>query len=373
MKIDLFNEFYSCYFCTVYHILKETANRELTDAEFRELVKKTSDYYGFPETTNLIVGKSIDIGKNIEVEGNKDAWPFFDRIRKKGSGRFNSKSKNSLYINKNRLSNISDFPLSTIEKMWLKSLFTDSRIKLFLKDRVNLPDLDIDEPFFDWDDFVLFDQYSDGDSFNDEHYIEMFQEVLQGVNKQVRLEIKYKKPNNNISFKPDGSFELASDHEIGTVCVDPDYIEYSERDNKFRLIGENPKYGRVIVNISSILGCKAVERQDTTCRDSKWNCSNDSLKREAIFELIDNNNVLERFLMSFSHYEKEAEFLKKDKRYRVKITYDETDETDLVIRVLSFGPHVRTIGPEYFIELIRERLRQQRSIAKEIKLDSGME
>lgn len=51
--------------------------------------------------------------------------------------------------------------------------------------------------------------------------------------------------------------------------------------------------------------------------------------------------------LSFS--DKEAE-----KRFR--------DDLELVIRVLSFGPLIKITGPDEFTELIKERLRKQRSL-----------
>ena len=41
------------------------------------------------------------------------------------------------------------------------------------------------------------------------------------------------------------------------------------------------------------------------------------------------------------------------------VTYDREDETEMVIRILSFGPMVRVTAPQHFTELIRERLKKQ--------------
>ena len=82
MKIELFDELFSCYFSTIYHVLREASRKELTDAELRKLVLKASDYYGFPATTSFIIGGAIDAGKNEEAVEDKDAWPFFDRIER---------------------------------------------------------------------------------------------------------------------------------------------------------------------------------------------------------------------------------------------------------------------------------------------------
>ena len=65
-------------------------------------------------------------------------------------------------------------------------------------------------------------------------------------------------------------------------------------------------------------------------------------------------------MLNFSHYEKRPEYMKESGKYRIAITYDKADETDLLIRTLSFGPHVKVLKPSDFVELIRKRLRKQR-------------
>ena len=46
--------------------------------------------------------------------------------------------------------------------------------------------------------------------------------------------------------------------------------------------------------------------------------------------------------------------------------YNKSDETEMVIRILSFGPFLRVQEPAGFIELLRYRLRKQLALrAKE--------
>ena len=79
------------------------------------------------------------------------------------------------------------------------------------------------------------------------------------------------------------------------------------------------------------------------------------------FELMDHRNALERVLLHFSHLEKETRKLEEGK-YLVTLKYDKEDETELVIRILSFGPFIRVTEPESFIDLIRERLVKQMAL-----------
>ena len=66
-------------------------------------------------------------------------------------------------------------------------------------------------------------------------------------------------------------------------------------------------------------------------------------------------------MLHFAHFQKEARRL-SDNFYEVKVFYDAGDATELVIRVLSFGPLVRVTEPEDFVRLIKERLMMQKEL-----------
>lgn len=60
-------------------------------------------------------------------------------------------------------------------------------------------------------------------------------------------------------------------------------------------------------------------------------------KKKLVIELIDERNALERAMLHFSHLEKKTEKVSND-RYKITLYYDKDDETELLIRVLAFGP-----------------------------------
>ena len=60
-------------------------------------------------------------------------------------------------------------------------------------------------------------------------------------------------------------------------------------------------------------------------------------------------------------FEKQAERT-DDGRYILRLKYYENDETEIVIRVLSFGPYVKVLEPEGFVNLIKERLISQKAV-----------
>ena len=70
---------------------------------------------------------------------------------------------------------------------------------------------------------------------------------------------------------------------------------------------------------------------------------------------------MERVLLHFAHFEKTAERIEKN-RYVVTIHYNKEDETEMVIRILSFGPVIKVTAPEHFINLIKQRLLKQKKL-----------
>ena len=80
------------------------------------------------------------------------------------------------------------------------------------------------------------------------------------------------------------------------------------------------------------------------------------------FELEDRRNVLDRVLPHFSHLEKETKRL-DDLRYLVTHKYDRQDETEMVIRILSFGSAIKVVEPESFTSLLLDRIEKQKQLA----------
>ena len=141
---------------------------------------------------------------------------------------------------------------------------------------------------------------------------------------------------------------------VSQFCVLPEYLEYSEKDDKFRLITSGNRRVET-VNLGRIVSCRRFRGEFPIWCGERKKCV-----RQVTLEIQDRRNALERVMLHFSHFEKEAEKAGDD-LYRVTIRYEQSDETEIVIRVLSFGPMVRVLRPESFVSLVRERLEQQMS------------
>ena len=45
----------------------------------------------------------------------------------------------------------------------------------------------------------------------------------------------------------------------------------------------------------------------------------------------------------------------------VRMFYDKSDETEILIEILSFGTMIEVTGPDHFINIIKDRLLKQKS------------
>lgn len=224
-------------------------------------------------------------------------------------------------------------PLTTLQKQWLKAISLDPRVRLF---GVPLPDLDDTEPLFTPADYCVYDKYSDGDPFEDEAYIRRFQVISEAIRKGEQIKIEMVNRRGNTMF----------------VRCRPVRLEYSEKDDKFRLITAGWRAGST-VNLARIRSCElwAGDRQPA-------GVENAVVYDTVTVRVCDERNALERFMLHFAHFEKQAEKLDK-KYYLVKIRFAHDDEPEMVIRILSFGPMVEVTEPESFRELLIEKLKKQ--------------
>lgn len=299
----IFSELYSAYYNTVASVLKVAVKKPLEKGELQKIIEENA----FLESI-----------LNIEPAITQQKWQL---ICSDGT---------------TPIKNPPTMPLTTLEKRWLKAIYADKRIRLFTDE---IPEFSDVEPLFNPEDIKVFDKYSDGDPYDDERYIKNFRLILDAIKNAYPLSIDTPNRNGGITH----------------MILMPKYLEYSEKDDKFRLIGAGCKYGKT-VNLGRIIKCKRYTKPYTP-EDSEENISQ---KRCVEFELVDERNALERVLMHFAHFEKQAERISEN-HYKVKVTYDKDDETEIVIRILSFGPVIKVTSPQHFIDLIKQRLIKQKS------------
>jgi len=224
-------------------------------------------------------------------------------------------------------------PLTTLQKRWLKAISLDPRVKLF---GVAFPNLDDVEPLFTPADYYVYDKYGDGDPFEDEEYIRQFQVILEALRNESQIKFEM------VNRKGDTMF----------VRCRPVRLEYSEKDDKFRLITAGWRAVST-VNLAKIRSCVPYTGERQAIGEEKA-----VIYDMTTVKICDERNAMERFMLHFAHFEKQAEKLDK-KHYLVKIKYAHDDEPEMVIRILSFGPMVEVLEPEDFRNLVIEKLKKQ--------------
>ena len=296
----LFHEVYGSYFNVIAAVLSEATSFQLTEQRLTQIVQEKA----FAEST-LSIPAAI---KNEE-------WPL---------------------VNKNLrtpIKAVPTMPLTTLQKRWLKALLQDPRIKLFDPCVTGLEDV---EPLYAQGTFVYFDKYLDGDPYTDPDYIACFKLILRAIREHRKLRIRFK-----------GHTGIRHSME----CI-PYRMEYSEKDDKFRVLVSR-KGQASIINLVRVRSCELLDEYEL----DGYHEPKPKL-REMVLDLYDERNALERVLLHFSHFEKETVRL-GNKHYQIKLRYEREDETELLIRVLSFGPVLKVSAPSVIVDAVKERLSRQ--------------
>ena len=297
----IFNEIYSAYYNTVAKILSSLVSDVTDEKVLNEIVRDNA----FSESV-LTILPNLRSGK----------WQL---------------------VNPDMTTNIyhkPTMPLTNIQKQWLKAVLLDERIQLFDIKIDSLADI---EPLFTPSDYVIYDRYSDGDPYASPEYIAHFSTILKALreNKNLRIEMNSRRGKSvYVRCKP--------------VC-----LEYSEKDDKFRLVTTGCDFVGTI-NLFRITKCKLYNG------DMVLDAKNPKPVMQTItLKVSRERNTLERCMLHFAHFEKQAE--KVGDHYLLHININSEDITEIVIRVLSFGPMVEVVAPDNFKNMIIDRLKRQKS------------
>lgn len=225
-------------------------------------------------------------------------------------------------------------PFTLIEKRWLKAILQDPRIRLFGLSDQGLEDV---EPLFTRDMFCWFDRYEDGDPYEDPDYIHNFQQLAKAITQKQNVRLLYRGSNGMQTH----------------FCL-PYRLEYSEKDDKFRLLSLQ-KERLLILNLSKIQDCQLLGPGIPPQTLPQLQ------KVKLVLELSNRRNALERAMLHFSHLEKETIQLEKG-RYRITLWYEPRDERELLIRILSFGPRLKVVEPKSMVAQIKSRIEKQQNL-----------
>lgn len=305
---NIFNEVYGTYYNVVAKILKEAVNGELTSRKLQNIVYDN----GYGESLLQLL-PALQEGK----------WQLL------------TPELETPVMNEPKM------PLTMLQKRWLKTVLMDKRVRLFVEDEVlneMETQLRVIEPLYSMDSFVFYDRYIDGDDFENIAYIRNFKSLIEAIKNKNKVSVSYRNNKQKISIWED---------------LIPTDLEYSAKDDKFRLQCIEGKR-RITLNLGKMIDVELGEHFEVECLASVP----EEPQKKVVMELVDERKTLERALIHFSDLAKETDRL-DDTHYRLTIYYDKCDETELLFRILSFGPTVIVKEPESFVELIKKQLREQ--------------
>lgn len=240
--------------------------------------------------------------------------------------------------------------ITLLQKRWLKSKLNDPKIKLFIDDETIYAlskRLENVTPLYDLKIFRFFDEFTDGDDYENEDYRKHFRKILSSVNTGEIIFLKYISRNNNIIS---GNYL-------------PLKIEYSRKNDKFRLLcmqfSDQKISERTIINIGRITDSKktGIFYNDNNSIEKYFYTNR--CHEPVVVEVSSERNGIERFMMEFASFEKRAELDLETEKCKVYIWYSKQDETELLIMLLSFGPVIKILGPADFKSKAAERVKKQ--------------
>lgn len=314
----IFHEIYGTYFTIVREILNQ--QRPLTTSELDQIVQKQ----GFAESRLQILPS---------LQNKKSPWYL---LNDNDTDRWQP-------ITKNRPPLIQ----TNLERRWLKTLLTDPRLPLFLEDHditALEQQLDTIQPLFDLSALTYYDQFNHIDSLVEQQQQQVhFKQLIHAIQVQQAVKIDYQR---------------RADVTCKRGLFLPMKLEYSAKNNLFRLkawrILRRSRF-EVTLNLNRMRMIQPIEKEKNYL---SLPITSRNQQATVTCILIDKRQALTRSMLHFADYHKTTRRF-DDCRYELTIHYDTGDETELLIRILSFGPFLQVTHPDSFVAKIKVRIDAQ--------------
>ena len=318
--MNIFSEIYGTYFRIAAKLLENevTGEKSVRDTVLRD---------GFRDSVLFLPQKLIPGGED---------WGLFRREKDNTLRRITKKAPVKV--------------LTRLQKMWLKAKLLDPRIRLFMEDetieqmRQSLADV---KPLYRHEHFRLTDRFADHDDYSDEKYTAHFRAALDAVKHRRIVDISF---HTGRGKRASGRFVLLK-------------IEFSPKNGKFRTYCYLLRNDRIrssgLINIGRIESITDTGRVFRTPVSMDDYFSSRKCKEPAVIRVTNERNGVERFMLEFASFEKHTVHDLEKNEYTVELWYDEQDETEVLIMLLSFGPVIEILGPGKLRSQARERLERQ--------------
>ncbi len=320
--MELFSEVYGAYFRAVARLL---SRKSVTENEIYGIVTREA----FRDSMLFLPPRLIP-----QKDGSD--WGL---LRKNADGTYSPVTKNPPVK-----------PVTELHKRWLRAKLDDPKFRLFLDDDTislladKLSDI---KPLYRKEHFRFTDKFNDGDNYSDELYRRNFRAVLDGIKSGELIHVE---------------FETAHGQRRSSTYL-PLKMEYSPKNDKFRLYCCNVSGGKAVgsgkINIGRIKSVTLTGKMPVEGFSMESFFSQRKCTEPVTVHVSTRRNAVERFMMEFAAYEKHSEYDTETGSCTVKLWYDKADETELLIRLLSFGPAIEILSPSDFREQAAKRIRRQ--------------
>ncbi len=238
-------------------------------------------------------------------------------------------------------------PITSIEAQWLGNILRHPLAKGFLEDAEiyglleRLGEMDL----FDINEIVLYDQFTDVEEF---YRQSDFGAALRMLRKAIR-------ENRKVKIAYQSQYGRKSNY----ICS-PVYLEYSRRDNRFRIQAVSGENAMKTFNLERIQN--VTEMEETFDRAAAERVIENHAKEnecELVVFFNGTKNIPDRILTEFSCFRKKCVKWGSE-RYRMTLYYDRQDEREILVRLLGYGAMINVFNDTGDVrrELI-ERLENQ--------------
>ncbi len=317
--MQFFSEIYSAYYLAVSKIL---GYKNISEKEAGKIIRGTA----FSESEFFMMP---------EIKSDK-TW------------RFLSYEKSEI---KSLLKNKPVSVLTYLQKSWIKSILEDEKAVLFLDDgeRIELQNKLQDIPLiYNNKNYRYSDRHKNGDNFSDENYIRNFRVILEALRTEKTVKIEY-----------NTSWGTRRHHYYR-----PLRFQFSPVNNRLRVfvaeIKDEKFYRMSTINIARIVTAEIAEKYQNFSAGNADEIISERRCREPIkLKIFPERNCVERFMMEFACFEKNTELDEKTGICSAEIYYDYDDETEILIKLLAFGPVIKVEAASHFLEEFTGRIKKQ--------------
>lgn len=331
-ETDFFNRIYSAYYKIALKTVKAINKGEISTQE---------DFTSYIFAFQILNGKTPTKSEKYRSDFLNATVDLF----KTKNGSVSTPFKN--------IPNDFMFPLTTIEISFLKAMIQDDKCKLImgdswkiLKAELNKPEYNEIYPYFDKENYVIFDQYVNGDKLflEDQNYKNNFKFLL-----------------NAIKEKEPVYFEYTEDGVPKTKVSIPERIEYSQKEDRFKVIMNSKNRPLDIQNIR-------------LCKYSDGKLS-PSKKKEILTCVVaidipeEKKYIRNRLFREFSPFERDCEKI-DESGHILKFKFEAGDYKEISYRLLQFGPYVYCSEPECVHDRIKEKIDQQYQLTFSVTMNN---